>query len=232
MNMMRSRVATKDDPLRDHVQALRVVLDDRLGKPSDDRWFPRTFGSQLDVIAHLNRLLDASETREAILIDPFFGEEAIERLALRLTQTNLHLTVVASWGATDPDTGAQVPGDVGARQAEAQRRLGRIFARIGSQFAPRFRFLNLVTGSGSRAFHDRYLLLRPHTGPFRVFLLSNSVNNMAADWPFCISHLSGQARLEAERYIEGLGRGHDVTGSTNPSITFQWPAPADGEIAG
>ncbi|MGH8138659.1 MAG: hypothetical protein ACREVV_10765 [Steroidobacteraceae bacterium] len=89
--------------------------------------------------------------------------------------------------------------------------------------ASRFRFLNLVASGGAQAFHDRYLLLRSTAGLARVFLLSNSVNKLAANWPFCISLLSGTARAEAELYIEGLRQGKDVTGSTHPMINFQWP---------
>ena len=225
---MRSRVPSDPDALRAHVQAVRQILDDHLGEPSNDRWFPRTFDAQLGVIDHLNRLLDSGETREAVLVDPFFGEEALQRLVLRLTRTGLNLTIVACWGRTDPDTGAPVKGGAAAAVAEGERRLKPLLARIGPQIAPDLKLVNVVTGSGSQAFHDRYLLLHPHSGPFQVFLLSNSINNAAANWPFCMSLLSGQARVEAKHYIDGLAQGRDVTGSTDPKISFKWPPPIAG----
>lgn len=221
----RSLVAFDHTGLRSHVQNLSVALDSSLGEPSDDRWFSRTFESELDVIDHLNRLLDAGQTSKAILVDPFFGEDALLRLALRLKHTELKLTVIASWGRTDPDTGVPIGGGSAAAMDEAARRLTPQFTRIGPLIAPKFKFINIVTSSGEQAFHDRYLLLNQHNGSFRVFLLSNSVNKMAANWPFCISLLTGQARLDAKRYIEGLALGYDVTNSKTPHISFQWPAP-------
>jgi hypothetical protein len=209
--------------LRAHGRLLRNMLDEHLGEHSEDRWFPRTFASELDVIDYINLLLDTSQTPCAILVDPFFGQEALQRLALRLPQSELELTVVSSWGRTDPDTGESAANGSKASISESTRRLASLFAQIGPAIVPRFKFVNLVCGSGSQAFHDRYLLLYSHEGSFRVFLLSNSVNGMAANWPFCISRVTGRAGKEAKRYIEGLANGYDVTNSTSPQITFRWP---------
>lgn len=221
----RSLISTGDNSLRAHTHALKSFLDDHLKKPSEDRWFSRSLDSELGVIEHINKMLDASQVLTAILVDPFFGEEALKRLALRLTQRDVGLTVIASWGRTDPDTGVPVGGGAIAAFNLAEIRLTHNLARIAPLVGPKFRFINLVTNSGSQAFHDRYLLLRLHNGSFSVFLLSNSVNNMAANWPFCISKLAGSARLQAKEYIEGLAQGYDITDSTKPQISFQWPTP-------
>ena len=49
---------------------------------------------------------------------------------------------------------------------------------------------------------------------------------MAANWPFYMSLLAEDVRPQAQAYIEGLCRGTDITGSTRPTITFQWPTDA------
>lgn len=225
VNTIRSQVTVDHNGLRAHVQAINAFLDENMDTPSDDRWFPRTFASELDVIDHINKLLDSGHTQKAILVDPFFGADALQRLALRLTQNELEFTVIASWGRTDPDTGTTINGSPDTNINEVERRLTSLLTQIGPLTAPKFKFINVVTNSGSQAFHDRYLLLYEHSGIFRTFLLSNSVNKMAANWPFCMSLLTGQARLEAKNYIEGLAQGYDVTNSTTPKISFQWPSP-------
>ena len=55
-----------------------------------------------------------------------------------------------------------------------------------------FAVINLTDGN-EKAFHDRYLLLYPHEGPAKVFLLSNSLNKAAGDWPYCMNSLRGMS---------------------------------------
>jgi hypothetical protein len=90
---------------------------------------------------------------------------------------------------------------------------------------PRIALINLADGNG-QAFHDRYLLIYPHDGPSKAFLLSNSLNKVAGDWPFSMSLLAADVGREVRRYIEGLCRGQDVARGKRLTITFKWPADA------
>ena len=208
--------------LRAHTQALHIFLRGELGEQTQDRWMPSTFNAQLEVIDYLNTLM-GGDTQEAILVDPFFGEKALQEFLLRLSHAGLDLTVVTSWGRTDPDTGKRTPGGKETALLEAQRRLAPLLRRIFGHIAPRLKLVNLVTSSGYQAFHDRYLFVRSHNGENRVFLLSNSINGIAADWPFCISLLTGRAALDAIRYIQGLSQGYDDTQATTLKVSYQWP---------
>lgn len=222
---LRSSVNFDPAGLRSHRIAMNTRLNEHMPSLSQDRWFPRTFELGLGVIDHLNRLLDAGQIREAVLVDPYFGEDALQTVATRFNQADVRLTIVASWGKTDPDTGARIEGSVASARSFAQRRLTPVFKIIGPLLGIQLQFVNVIDSDGSQAFHDRYLLLNPHEGPADVYLLSNSLNNMATKWPFCLSLLGGMAGIHAKRYIEGLVQGHDVTASTNPQINFQWASP-------
>jgi hypothetical protein len=185
-----------------------------------DKWFRRSLDDELGVIAHFNTLLNGGAIRAAVLVDPFFGADALARFALRLSSTDVAVTVVTSWTATDPDTGHRL-----ADRASAVAQLEALLRNASQFLNPHLSVVNLANGT-DQAFHDRYLLLYPRQGDPQVYLLSNSVNAMAANWPFCMSLLADDVRQQAQAYIEGLCRGADITGSTNPAITFRWPIDA------
>lgn len=225
VHTVRSLVNVDSTGLRQHHIALRKKLDELLPFPSQDRWFPITSELGLGVIAHLDSLLSGSRTQEAIIVDPFFGEEALQTVATRFTNTDLKLTVVASWGKSDPDTGDRIEGTTALRRSYAQRRLEPIFGRIAPLINVQFRFVNVVTSDGAPAFHDRYLFLKLHDGATEIYLLSNSLNKLASKWPFCMSLLTGKAKIEATRYVKGLVEGKDVTRTTDPTTSYRWVSP-------
>lgn len=185
-----------------------------------DKWFRRSLDDEMGVIEHFDTLLNGGAVRAAVLVDPFFGADALVRFALRLSSTDVSVTIVTSWTATDPDTGHRLPD-----RESAVAKLEKLFRNAGQFLNPHLSIVNLTEGT-SQAFHDRYLLLYPRQGDPQVYLLSNSVNAMAANWPFCMSLLADDVRQQAQAYVEGLCRGVDVTGSTNPTITFRWPTDA------
>jgi hypothetical protein len=184
---------------------------------SEDQWFPRGIEGEVGAIAHLNHLINGGQITRAVLVDPWFGAEALARFVLRLGSQDVRLTIVTSWTDTDPDTDA--PLDPAERPtAKLEAALGRIAAFL----SPRLTMLNLVDGN-ERAFHDRYLLLYPHEHPPKIFLLSNSINKLAGNWPFAMSLLAADVGREVQHYIEGLCEGRDEARHKSLTISFRWP---------
>jgi len=206
---------------RAHRIAVHNRLDELMPEPSSDRWFARTDELGLGVLDHLNKILGASQAQEAVLVDPYFGKEALHSIATRLSNANLRLTIVASWGRVEPDTGRTIEG-VEARIAFAPQTLEPVFAVIGALINVGLRFRNVVTAEGRAAFHDRYLLIKTHAGTKQLYLLSNSVNRMAVNWPFCMSELSGEAKIDAIRYVEGLTNEKDGSQAASQTTNFEW----------
>ncbi len=189
-----------------------------------DRFFDRTLADEVGVIDHLNALLDGGRIRRAVIVDPFFGEAAFLRLVMRLESHDLDLAVVTSWGVTDSDTAERLPLAASVALDENVRRLRALMDRVRPLIAPRLSVRNLVSGADA-AFHDRYLLLHPRVGRPTIYLLSNSINNMAANWPFCMTAIGGPAGERAAAYVEGLAAGQDITGGVQPLTNFLWPDP-------
>lgn len=186
---------------------------------SKDRWFLRTFDSELDVISYFNELLADTDIASATFIDPYVNAATIERL-LRLDCTGRALTVLMSWTTTNADTGdmqdeEQMWADFAGLEA--------VLNQVGPHMSCDFRVRNLVGADGKQAFHDRYLMTRSKGGETKVYLLSNSLNAVAKNWPFCLSALSGPAKSDAANYIQELQDGKDLTRETQPTTTFAWP---------
>jgi hypothetical protein len=164
-------------------------------------------------------ILDGGTIRAAILVDPYFGTDALRQIALRLASRDVALTIVTSWVKVDPDTGAELRE--GHNKTDL---LHRTLIELKPFLNVRLQLFNLADGN-EKAFHDRYLLLYPHERSPIVYILSNSLNRIAGKWPFCMSVLADDTRPEVQNYIEGLAAGKDVTGCTSPQITYSWPLP-------
>lgn len=188
-----------------------------LPAPSEDRWFPRGVEGEVGAIAHLNHLLYGGRIHRAVLVDPWFGSDALRRFALRLESQDIQLTIITSWIDIDPDTGLRL--DQAANQTA---KLEETLRRIQPYLNPRLALINLADGN-RQAFHDRYLLIYPHEGLSKVFILSNSINNAAGDWPLSMSLLAPDVGREVRRYIEGLCDGMDIARAKPLTITFKWP---------
>jgi len=183
-------------------------------------WFPRGIEGEIGAIAHLNHLIDAGQITEAVLVDPWFGADALHQFVLRLSSQNVGLTILTSWTNIDPDTNEELPpGESPTAKLEAA--LGKLQPFL----TPRLTMLNLVDGK-ERAFHDRYLLLYPHEHPAKAFLLSNSINKVAGNWPFAMSLLASDVSRQVQRYIEALADGRDIARNKSLTVNFTWPSNA------
>lgn len=217
----RSTMTSVDPQIDRYAAALRARLATE-DPESHDRFFERTLAAEWGAVAHIRSLLDDAETESAILVDPFFGNESLIRLLTRLRRSGLDLTVITAWATTDPDTAREIPVERSGALNENVQRLRLLADQLTELLTPKLRLLNLVRG-GDPAFHDRYLLLR-RTGEVEpiIYLLSNSINGLAVNWPFCMSALNGPAARQAAEYVEGLARGEDITSEGAVEANFDW----------
>ena len=185
--------------------------------PSEDRWFRRGIEGEVGATAHFNHLISGAQVKGAILVDPYFGTDALSRFVVRLGSRDVYLTIVTSWTTVDPDSGLLLPPD----QLRTQR-LEEALNKLRPFINPQLAVINVVDGQ-EQAFHDRYLLLYPHEGAVKVFLLSNSLNKAAGKWPFAMSLLARDVGREVQRYIEALLRGRDIAREKDLTVTFRWP---------
>lgn len=213
-----SMTTADPDPTADCRAAMLNHVEAAFPSLSKDRWFPKTFASELDVISYFNELLADPHITAATFIDPYVNVETIARL-LRLNCTRITLTVLMSWTTTNADTGKMQDED----QTRADlAKLKKVLDHVRPYMSCDFHVRNIVGTDGKQAFHDRYLMTRSEGDETKVYLLSNSLNAMAKNWPFCLSALSGPAKSDAANYIQELQDGKIVQ-ETQPTTTFIWP---------
>lgn len=202
---------------RDFADKIQTRITGAFSEGGSDRWFPSGIEGELGVIARVNALLDGHRVREAVLVDPWFGTDALRRVVFRLANSSLPLTLLTSWTETDPDTGEKLPPS-----APGATRLQEALSRLKPHLSPYLRVLNL-TASAKQGFHDRYLMLRLEGAPTEVYLLSNSLNKAAGKWPFSMSRFTDEVARDAERYIDGLCEGRDLPRDRPLTVTQLWP---------
>lgn len=203
---------------RKFAEDMADLVSARLPQSGEDKWFARGIEGEVGGIAHLNNLLNGGYIHSAVLADPWFGAEAVKRFAIRLSSQDVHLTIITSWATIDPDTNEQL-----ALESDPTSKLAVTLSHVQPFLNPKLMVINLLDGK-KQAFHDRYLLLYPHEGVPKVFLLSNSLNKMAGNWPFTMSLLAPDVGREVQLYLEGLREGRDTTRNRSLNITFRWPS--------
>lgn len=217
----------KQDLWVPQARSLARMVEARVSPPSTTRWFPRTIEGEGDALHHIRQLIDDSKTKEAVLVDPFFGKIAFARLLPRLRNISVKLTVLTSCLGWDPDQDwARGPSPEWDKSAREQREWILRWCTANQAVIPRnLTILDLRNGC-DQAFHDRYLLRVDDRGTITVKMLSTSLNNMAGTYPCCFVDLDQAAVREVYPYIRSLALGRDITHcDKNP-----YGAPLDREV--
>lgn len=136
---------------------------------------------------------------EALLVDPYFSPDAAEKLLPRIESTNARLTVVTLATHENPDETMNASDSFNQEYFDT---LKESLNRIRSLVRAKVRVL-CPNRSDGKKFHDRYLIVYTISGP-KVWLLSNSINSLAAKYPFVASKVNGKAAYRLRRYAEGL----------------------------
>jgi hypothetical protein len=97
-------------------------------------------------------------------------------------------------------------------------------ARWSSQLCGRISIYYIKRGDCTKqAFHDRYLCTLDQERTPRAYLLSNSLNKAAGDWPFCICELDRANSYQIHSYIQALLQGRDRNRSVEVTVIWQTP---------
>ena len=188
----------------------RAVLESLLGPESwrgETRWFSTGAEPQVDVIRWIKQCLEDPGVRAAFMVDPYLGSEALGRIVIRHGNETMSLSIVVSPADVDPDAAElDAKGDPD-RHVLILRAAAEEFA---NQLCGAVSIIHVRRGQGRRqAFHDRYFGHIGQDGVPRVYLLSNSLNKAAGDWPFAVVEFDRVDSWKIFAYVRGLVSGSD-----------------------
>ena len=141
------------------------------------RWFERDSEEQIAVIRWIKSKFENPNSKKAFLVDPFLGNDALQRVIIRQGNENIELTILISPGDVDPDA---EEADTKATSSHRDK-LARSATELSEKLCGTLTIFDIQRGDGSRqAFHDRYLGIVDQRGIPTYYLLSNSLSKRRA----------------------------------------------------
>ena len=193
---------------RDYCQEMRERGKTLFQAPSPDRWFSKGVAGSLETLRHVKTLLEGQGVAKAWIADPFFDAKASENLIPRIGVRNLELVIIANLRDVDACREDNEVNPV----INLENRLDSLRQIIHCNL--KVKNLRTAPNSNEQVFHDRYLCLQKQKDKVSVYLLSNSFNAYAENYPFCLSQLGGFAAQKVYEYILSLeGLKNPVTGA-------------------
>jgi hypothetical protein len=209
---------------RDHVGKLIGGSDGS----RENVWFERGAEGQIDVIRWIKAKIERPGTTSAYLIDPYLGSDALKRVIARQGHENVDLTIVVSPGRIDPDADEVDTKATADHLAKLVATADEWAERLCGQIS----IIHIRRGEGAKqAFHDRYVSIVDQQGVPTVYLLSNSLNKAAGDWPFAISELDRIMSWRVHGYIQAVIEGKQGELDLHPELLWRSVEPANPAVS-
>lgn len=197
------------DVLRANTQLMESLVGTRDWK-AETRYFPASQQAQVDVIRWIKQCIEKPETAQVFLIDPYLGRDALERVLFRQGNQSVKMTILVSPGNIDPDAKSS---DTVSAPGQHVQNLVKKADSLADKLCGEIDIFHVKRGNDKRpAFHDRHLGLIGRNGIPRVFLLSNSLNKAAGDWPFTVAEVDTLTSRQITLYVENLLAGKEENG--------------------
>lgn len=158
----------------------------------EQKWFDRNENLVQCIINFITKYL--SYNSEILIVDPFISPESLE-LLMNINNTSIKISIISCWGNNDPDSNNK------SSTGEIIKKTKKLIKKFASTSFP---IGNLVWHNlGKENFHDRFIYI-VNSGENKLFLLSNSINNLLGRYNIVISELTGSTKEHAIKYITSI----------------------------
>ena len=188
---------------------IKIIDDIKSNKKNNDntlpeqKWFNKNENLVQEIINFLKKYLNYNS--EILIVDPFISPESLE-LLMNINNTSIKISIISCWGNNDPDSNNKSSTDEIIKKT---RELIKKFALTS------FPVGNLIWHNlGKEHFHDRFIYI-VNSCENRLFMLSNSINNLLGKYNIVISELTGTTKEQAIKYITTI-----KTNCTNANRIF------------
>ena len=170
-----------------------------LSKPNQNyvvqKWFDKQENSLREIMNFINDYLQGLGN-EIIFIDPFFSYGAIKSLIF-INNSSVQIKVISCWQNFDPDT-----GEFQADSIDFIKQTINMIQKLDGTNLPisNLSWYNLK----SEKFHDRFIYIKKDDNNYKIFTISNSLNNMLKKYNFLICELDEETKINAKKYLDNL----------------------------
>lgn len=177
---------------------IKIIDDIKSNKNNNDnvlpeqKWFDKNENLIRDIINFLKKYLKYNS--EILIIDPFISSESLE-LLMNIDNTSIKINIISCWDNNDPDSNNK------SSTEEIIKKTKELIKKFASTSFP---IGNLVWHNlGKENFHDRFIyIVNSHEN--KLFILSNSINNLLGKYNIVISELTGTTKEHAIKYITNI----------------------------
>ncbi|MEE3349565.1 MAG: VPA1262 family N-terminal domain-containing protein [Candidatus Gastranaerophilaceae bacterium] len=158
----------------------------------EQKWFDKNEDLVQSIINFIKKYLNYNS--EILIVDPFISPESLE-LLMNINNTSIKINIISCWGNNDPDSNNKSPTD------EIIKKTRELIKKFASTSFP---IGNLIWHNlGKENFHDRFIYI-VNSRESKLFMLSNSINNLSGKYNIIISELTGSTKEHAIKYITSI----------------------------
>lgn len=158
----------------------------------EQKWFDKNENTVQEIIDFIKSHLKYNS--EILIVDPFISPESLE-LLMNINNTSIKINIISCWINNDPDSNDK------SSTREIMRKTRELIKKFASTSFP---IGNLTWHNlGKNNFHDRFIYICS-SQTNKLFMLSNSINNLLRNYNFVISELTGTTKENAIKYITSI----------------------------
>lgn len=172
----------------------------------EQKWFDKNQDIIQEIIDFIKTHLKYNS--EILIIDPFISPESLE-LLMHINNTSVKISIISCWNNNDPDSN---------NKSSTQENIKKTKELIKKFASTSFPIGNLTWHNlGKENFHDRFIYI-VNSKEDKLFMLSNSINNLLGKYNIIISELTGTTKGNAIKYITNIKDNCTDTNKVFPEV--------------
>ena len=173
---------------------------------------------EIDSFVKVREYIEADGLKGVVLADPYFTSESIEKLLIRIGNTQAKVKIITSIPLKETDKNDTVSSLMEFTNC-LKKNVSLIYRNC--------EIINVYRGE-NRAFHDRYLIRYHENDMIDGFMLSNSLNSAGQHFPFAVAPLENLVLLAVEEYLNRIcDKAYQDSAPKSERIFIQELFPAD-----
>jgi hypothetical protein len=173
---------------------------------------------EIDSFIKVREYIEADGLKGVVLADPYFTSESIEKLLIRIGNTQAKVKIITSIPLKETEKNDNVSSLMEFTNC-LKKNVSLIYRNC--------EIINVYRGE-NRAFHDRYLIRYHENDMIDGFMLSNSLNSAGQHFPFAVAPLENLVLLAVEEYLNRIcDKAYQDSAPKSERIFIQELFPAD-----